>query len=128
NCPCSSEGVSLDSKKVVMNSDVFEMEHFSPNAAKHFLSCCPWLDIIVPVLCFWWTWQVFPIHFSVRRQRQLLQPHIRYRHHVLRQLLRQMPPQLLRSHSSFSSFFFSLLFPLLRVVGHQPLLSFSSLF
>src|SRR5689334_2962715 len=81
-----------------------------------------------------------PVHLPARRQRHLLQPHIRRRHHVIRQYSRQLCPQFLWTHSFTDLFFFlfrsfcfccfyfffpSFLFfsaPFTGVVGHQPLL------
>src|SRR5207237_8276485 len=61
--------------------------------------------------------QRLAIQLAIGRQRQLLQPHIRGRHHVLRQTRRQIPPQRLRSGSVVPPFRRP------RVVGHQPLLA-----
>src|SRR5947207_6829643 len=66
--------------------------------------------------------QRLAIQLPIPRQRQRLQPHIRRRHHVLRQPRRQVRPQYLRSH--FLPFcrpaFPAALRP--RVIRHQPLL------
>src|SRR5580765_5920379 len=61
--------------------------------------------------------QCLPVQLPVGRQRQHLQPHKRRRHHVLRQLRRQLFAQHLRVY-----FLFSLGVRFAGVVGHQSLL------
>src|SRR5205823_2497177 len=66
--------------------------------------------------------QSLAVQLPIPRQRQRLQPHIRRRHHVLRQPRRQVRPQYLRSHFFR---FFRPAFPTTlraRVIRHQPLL------
>src|SRR5262249_49549168 len=60
--------------------------------------------------------QRLPVNLPVRRQRQLLQPHIRRRRHVLRQLRPKIPAQLFRS----DPFLPSSVGLCSCVVGHQP--------
>src|SRR6478735_7498098 len=127
-------------EEVVIPAHTLHLEHLGPDHGQHPLRLSHRRFISPHHIGLLSRFRQRPaIHLPVRIQRQLLQPHIRPRHHVLRQPPRHILPQLFRSHfpssssfsfpSSFSfSFSFFLLFfpvflPHLRVIRHQPLVS-----
>src|SRR6202165_700719 len=121
-------------KEVVVPAHSFDLQHLRPDPGhlplrlplRRFVSTH---HIRIALRCR----QPLSIQLPVGRHRHRFHPHIRRRHHVLRQAPRQVIPQLLRSHSplAFSSFpssssFFSSAPSLScssrsRVIGHQPL-------
>src|SRR5882724_2118580 len=117
-------------EKVILPAHSFHVQHIHPHRRQHRLHLTLRRFIAAAgVRVAFRRRQPLPIQFPVGRQRQPLQPHIRRRHHVLRQLRRQMRTQLLRSH--FNSLllsplsFLSFQLPLSlrgRVISHQPLL------
>src|SRR5689334_5554084 len=91
--------MSAERKKVVVTSHPFHLQHFRPDLRQLFLHLS--LRLLVTthrIRISFRRRQCLPVQLPIRRQRQALQLHIRCRHHVLRQLLHQIGPQLFRSH------------------------------
>src|SRR5579872_5916306 len=109
--------ISPQVEEVVVHSHLLHPQHLRPDLRQLLLRLRP--RLLVPALQFRplpaRLRQVFPVQLPVRRHRQPLHLHPHPRHHVLRQPLLQIPPQLSRLHSTRQ-----------HHIPHQPLLTSSS--
>src|SRR5205807_1924548 len=112
-----ADGISAQGKEVVVNSHLFETQHFSPNPSQQLFGRIPRRHISLLQIRsrLIRDWQGWPVQLPVAGQGQLSEQHESRRHHVVRQLLFQVAAQLADVWGG----------PVLRLryyVGHQPLL------
>ena len=106
--------VAAEFEKVVVHTDFFQPEHFRPDPGHNLFRgrTRGHKGLFEPAGAFVGLGQGPPVHLSVRRQGQGLQLHKRGRHHVLRQPIEQVAPQLAGGNRFAGR---------RDVVGHDPL-------
>ncbi|CAK1344466.1 Uncharacterised protein [Burkholderia pseudomallei] len=86
--------VAAEFEEVVVAADALHMQQLPPDRGQCFFFCTPRRFVFGAGVCVVRRLgQCAPVQLAVRRQRPRVQPHVRRRHHVARQVLRGLRSQ-----------------------------------
>ncbi|KGD47867.1 hypothetical protein DP44_6398 [Burkholderia pseudomallei] len=86
--------MAAEFEEVVVAADALHMQQLPPDRGQCFFFCAPRRFVFGAGVCVVRRrGQCAPVQLAVRRQRPRVQPHIRRRHHVARQVLRGLRSQ-----------------------------------
>ncbi|CAJ9809611.1 Uncharacterised protein [Burkholderia pseudomallei] len=90
----SQQRVAAEFEEVVVAADALHMQQLPPDRGQCFFFCAPRRFVFGAGVCVVRRrGQCAPVQLAVRRQRPRVQPHVRRRHHVARQVLRGLRSQ-----------------------------------